>query len=129
MPDQVVQGLVLLTQLLEIFGAGFLVLGFVFDTARWLFQHMRQSGPPTALDRYRRSIGRSVLIGLEILVAATIIKTIIVEPSVEGMGLLVAMIVIRTILGWTTVLEVNGRWPWQGPATISGRTEVEEDRS
>ena len=66
-----------------------------------------------ALDRYRRSLGRSVLIGLEILVAATIIKTIIVEPSVEGMGLLITMIIIRTMLGWTTVLEVSGRWPWQ----------------
>jgi uncharacterized membrane protein len=53
------------------------------------------------------------LIGLEILVAATIIKTIIVEPSVEGVGLLATMIIIRTMLGWTTVLEVSGRWPWQ----------------
>jgi len=83
MPNLVVQGLALLTQLLEICGAGFLILGFVFDTTRWWSQHMRQQGPIAARDRYRRSLGRSVLIGLEILVAATIIKTIIVEPSVE----------------------------------------------
>ena len=112
MPNLVVQGLALLTQLLEICGAGFLILGFVIDTTRW-FQHMRQQGPLAARARYRRSLGRSVLIGLEILVAATIIKTIIVEPSVEGMGLLITMIIIRTMLGWTTVLEVSGRWPWQ----------------
>jgi uncharacterized membrane protein len=97
---------------MAICGAGFLILGFIFDTTRW-FQHMRQQGHLAARDRYRRSLGRSVLIGLEILVAATIIKTIIVEPSVEGMGLLAAMIIIRTMLGWTTVLEVSGRWPWQ----------------
>jgi uncharacterized membrane protein len=112
MPESIVHSLVVLTQLMMICGAGFLVLGFVFDTTRW-FRHMRQLGHPAARKRYRQSLGRSVLIGLEILVAATIIKTIIVEPSIEGMGLLAAMIVVRTMLGWTTVLEVNGRWPWQ----------------
>ena len=114
MPDMIVQGLVLLTQLLEVCGAGFLILGFVIDTLRW-FQRMRQERPLVAMVRYRRSLGRSVLIGLEILVAATIIKTIIVEPSIESMGLLAAMVVIRTMLGWTTALEINGRWPWQRP--------------
>ena len=92
-----------LSQLLQIGGTGFLILGFVVDTTRW-FQHVRQQGPPAARDHYRRSLGRSVLIGLEILVAVTIIKTIIVELSVEGLGLLTAMIIIRTMLGWTTVL-------------------------
>ena len=112
MPEPVVHGLVVLTKLLEICGASFLILGFVFDTARWL-RHMHQRGSLAARDRYRQSLGRSVLIGLEILVAATIIKTMIVEPSVEGVGLLAAMIIIRTMLGWTTAFEVSGRWPWQ----------------
>ena len=112
MSEQVVQGLVLITQILEICGAGFIILGFVIDTARWL-HHMGQQRPLVALDRYRRTLGRSVLIGLEVLVAATIIKTITVEPSLESMGLLAAMIVVRTMLGWTTALEINGRWPWQ----------------
>ena len=110
-PDFIVSALVLLTQILEIFGAGFLILGFIFDTTRW-FQNMRQKEPLAARAGYRQSLGRSVLIGLEILVAATIIKTIIVEPSIEGMGLLAAMVIIRVMLGWTTVLEISGRWPW-----------------
>jgi len=110
--ELVVQGLVLITQILEICGAGFLILGFIIDTTRWL-HHMGQQRPLVALDRYRRTLGRSVLIGLEILVAATIIKTITVEPSLEGMGLLAAMVIIRTMLGWTTALEISGRWPWQ----------------
>ena len=112
MPEPIMHSLVMITQLLEICGAGFLILGFTIDTIRW-FQHMRQLGPVDARQRYRRRLGRSVLIGLEILVAATIIKTIIVEPSVEGVGILAVMIVIRTMLGWTTVLEISGRWPWQ----------------
>jgi len=110
--ELVVQGLVLITHILEICGASFLILGFIIDTTRWL-HYMGQQQPLVALDRYRRTIGRSVLIGLEVLVAATIIKTITVEPSLESMGLLAAMVIIRTMLGWTTALEISGRWPWQ----------------
>ncbi len=112
MNELVVQGLVLITHILEICGASFLILGFIIDTTRWLHQ-MGQQRPLVALDRYRRTLGRSVLIGLEILVAATIIKTITVEPSLESMGLLAAMVIVRTMLSWTTALEISGRWPWQ----------------
>jgi len=49
-------------------------------------------------------------------VAATILKTITVEPTPEALGRLAFMIAIRTILGWTMVLEMNGRWPWQAKA-------------
>jgi len=116
MPDAVVQILVLVMRLLEIAGAGTLVLGFLVATVGCLSQ-ARQRGAVAAAADYRKSLGRSVLIGLEILVAATIIKTITVEPSVEGMGLLAIMVAIRTFLGWTTVLEISGRWPWQRPQT------------
>ena len=112
MSELVVQALDLIIQILEICGASFLILGFIFDTTRW-FRQMGQQRPLVALDRYRRELGRSVLIGLEVLVAATIIKTITVEPSLESMGLLAALVVIRIMLGWTTALEINGRWPWQ----------------
>ncbi len=112
MPEVVNEGLQVLIQLLEICGASLLIVGFVVATWKWV-QRMRSEGHRTAVGYNRRSLGRSVLIGLEVLVAATIIKTIIVEPTMKGLGLLAAMILIRTILGWTTVLEVNGRWPWQ----------------
>jgi uncharacterized membrane protein len=111
-PEIVIHGLKLLIQLLEICGASLLILGFVVATWKWV-QRMSQEGSHAALRYYRQALGRSVLIGLEVLLTATIIKTIIVAPSAEGLGLLAAMIAIRTVLGWTTVLEINGRWPWQ----------------
>lgn len=112
MPELAIQGLVLITRILEICGASMLILGFLIRTAVW-FRDMSQLGNRVALERYRQSLGRSVLIGLEILVAATIIKTITLEPSLESMGLLAAIIVVRMMIGWTTTLEINGRWPWQ----------------
>lgn len=114
MPDTVVQGLAMLTRALEIAGASALVLGFVITTVRWVGQSLQQ-GAMSALAPYRQGLGRTVLIGLEVLVAATIINTIIVDPTVEGLGYLAIMVAIRTFLGWTTVLEISARWPWQRP--------------
>lgn len=114
MPESVVQGLVTLTRAFEIIGASVLVLGFVVATVRWVRQSLQQ-GATSALGPYRQGLGRTVLFGLEILVAATIIKTMIVDPTVEGLGYLAIMVAIRTFLGWTTSLEISGRWPWQRP--------------
>ncbi len=114
MAEGVIEGLKMLAKLLEIVGAVILVVGFVVGTVRWLRESFQEK-KADAVERYRRALGRVILIGLELLVAATIIKTITVESTVEGMGLLVFMVVIRTTIGWTTSLEMNGRWPWQRP--------------
>jgi len=114
MSDAVLQGLGVLVKSLEIVGAGAIVLGFVIATARCFRQSLRQGVIP-AVGRYRLSLGRVILIGLEILVAATIIKTITLDPTMESIGLLAIMVTIRTVLGWTMVLEMSGRWPWQRP--------------
>jgi len=115
MPEAVIDGLRSLAQILEIIGACALILGFVIATVRCVLQ-VNHLGATQAIAGYRRAIGRVVLIGLEILVAATIIKTITFDPTLENMGLLAMMIAIRTALGWSMVLEMNGRWPWQKSA-------------
>jgi len=115
MPEAVTDGLRSVAQILEIIGATALIVGFVIATVRCVLQ-VNQLGATQAIQGYRRAIGRVVLIGLEILVAATIIKTTIFDPTLENMGLLAMMIAIRTALGWAMVLEMNGRWPWQTSA-------------
>ncbi len=120
MPDEVLQSLEMLARALEIVGAGALVLGFVIATVQCFLRSLQRGAMP-AVNRYRRSLGRVVLIGLEILVAATIIKTIMFESTVEGMSLLAIMVAIRTTLGWTMVLEIDGRWPWQRPRPDAAR--------
>ena len=112
MSEQVISVLATTEQLLKIIGAAALVLGFVVATLRYA-REIRALGARSAFDRYRQSIGRVVMIGLEIIVAATIIKTITKQPTLEELGLLAVMIVIRTILGWAMFVEVNRIWPWQ----------------
>ena len=119
MPAEVTRTLAGIAQSLEIVGAGALALGFVIATVNFVRQ-MRALGTLPAFHLYRQALARVVLIGLEILVAATIIKTITIDPTPAALGKLAVMIAIRTILSWTTALEMTGRWPWQGvPSTKS----------
>jgi uncharacterized membrane protein len=64
-------------------------------------------------DSYKIRIGRSLLLGLEVLVAADIVKTIALDLTFASLGLLAGLVLIRTFLSWTLVLEIEGRWPWQ----------------
>jgi uncharacterized membrane protein len=92
--------------LLEIAGVGLLVGGLLFALVRCL----------RAADRYaqlRHDIGRSILLGLEVLVAADIVRSVALAPSMGGLAVLAAIVAIRTFLSWSLALELDGRWPWQ----------------
>lgn len=123
MPDTVVQGLATLIRALEDAGAFILLLGFVLATFHWV-RNVQRDGAVPAFESYRKAIARVVLVGLEILVAATIIKTIIIDPTLEKVGYLAIMVAIRTFLGWTTTLEMSGRWPWQRPQPAPARSQT-----
>jgi uncharacterized membrane protein len=100
-------------------GIGVLVIlsGVAAATGRVLF-----SAPPAGVGRYeayRRSLARAILVGLEILIAGDIIKTVTVAPTLQNMAGLAMIVAIRTFLSFTLELEVNGRWPWQKPVSAS----------
>jgi uncharacterized membrane protein len=59
-----------------------------------------------------QSLGRSILLGLELLVAGDIIRTVAASPTFESVGVLVVMVLIRAFLSFTLELELSGRWPW-----------------
>ena len=62
---------------------------------------------------FRRSLGRSILLGLELLVAADIIRTVALTPTLESVAVLGGIVLIRTFLSFSLELEISGRWPWQ----------------
>ena len=95
--------------LIEIFGVLVIVLGIAWST--YLFIH--RSGAETYYEAYKIRIGRSLLLGLEVLVAADIVKTIALALTFQSLGLLASLVTVRTFLSWTLVLEIEGRWPWQ----------------
>ncbi len=76
-----------------------------------------QAGWDSAFERFRRSMARGLLIGLDLLIAADIITTVTLEPTLENILALGLLVVIRTFLSWALILESEGHWPWQHQAS------------
>ena len=81
----------------------------------WESSRKRQARSAESGD-YRIRIGRTLLLGLEILVAADIVKTVALEPTFSSLGVLAGLVLVRTFLSWTLMLEIEGRWPWRAAA-------------
>mgnify|MGYP001818632402 FL=1 len=77
-----------------------------------------------AFQTFKRYMGLGLLIGLDLLIAGDIIKTVTLDPTFENAAVLGLLVLIRTFLSWTIVLEVNGRWPWQ--SAPAGSNEDDE---
>lgn len=94
------------------------VLAFGFTVGRLL----RKTG--TGADAYRNfreQLGRSILLGLEFLVAADIIRTVAITPTAQSVAVLGGIVLIRTFLSFSLEVEITGRWPWQQkPAAAAG---------
>ena len=103
-------------------GAGVVVLivGLVVGTAVFL-RALRGQDAASAYRPYRQWIGRSILLSLEFLVAADIIRTVAVEPTFRGVGVLAIIVVVRTFLSFTMEVELEGRWPWQKARAAESR--------
>lgn len=102
----------------EIAGVAAIVLGVVASIVALVVRMVRRVPDADVYRLARRDIGRSILFGLELLVAGDIIRTVVVSPTFTSVGVLAIVVLIRTFLSFTLELEISGRWPWQRePAT------------
>ena len=92
-------------------GVFIIVVGALLATGRFLLRRQDQTGGSYRL--YRQDLGRAILLGLEFLVAADIIRTVVVSPTLEHVIVLGLIVLIRTFLSMALQLELEGRWPWQ----------------
>ena len=103
-------------------GVAVIVLGAIFATGN-AARRVRRGEP--SYQPYRRQIGRSILLGLEFLVAADIIRTVAVAPTFTSVGVLAVIVLIRTFLSFSLELEITGRWPWQNPDSSRSTTATD----
>lgn len=101
------------TRAIEVFGILAIVVGIVGATVRYLRERASRVPGSDPYRTYRSGIGRSILLGLELLVAADIINTVAIEPSLESLAVLAGIVAIRTFLSVSLEVEIDGRWPWQ----------------
>jgi uncharacterized membrane protein len=103
----------------EILAVVIMVFFIIIGTTRWVVQSTKKLGDASvknvrvAYEGYRLVLGKAMLIGLELLVAADIIRTVALDLTLLNIELLGALVVVRTFLGWSIVVELEGRWPWQ----------------
>jgi len=97
----------------QVVGMAVLVIGAIIAFVRYLKALPRRSDTPTAYSNLRRDLGKAILVGLELLVAADIIRSVAIDPTFATVGVLGLIVLIRTFLSWSLELEVNGKWPWQ----------------
>ena len=98
--------------IIESVGVLVIVLGSIVSCVRFVKCFRKLSGD-TAYREFRRDLGRSIIVGLEFLIAGDIIRTVVVADTLANVATLALIILIRTILSLTLHLEVEGRWPWQ----------------
>lgn len=111
-------------QVIEVVGktidaAGVTVIVIGTGAATLLAADRARRRMPETYRRYRQQLGRSILLGLELLVAADIIRTVAVAPTLKSVVLLAGIVLIRTFLSFSLELEITGRWPWQKPEPAS----------
>ena len=106
-------------RVVELTGVVVLLLGALFAAAAFARRLAHRATFQDAYHALRADLGRAILLGLELLVIADIIGTVAIEPTLDNLGVLAVIVVIRTFLSFALELEVSGRWPWQ--QSVAGR--------
>ena len=97
------------------------VLAVKRGTVRYIFQ-VHAAGE---YDNYKHQLGKALLLGLELLVAADVVRTVALEPTLINVAMLGLLVLIRTFLSWSLAVEMEGRWPWQSRPATNSRSERE----
>jgi len=120
----------LVTRVVEIVGTAIIVVGSFGALAAFLWRMAANAAPrDTLVAAFRSNLGRSILLGLEFLVAADIINTVAAEPTVQSLIVLAGIVLIRTFLSFSLEVEIEGRWPWQKAGKPAGSVQGEVGRS
>jgi uncharacterized membrane protein len=101
-------------------GVAVITVGVVHALALYVRDLVRPVAPMESYWSARRRIVRSVLLGLELLVAADIIRTIVVRPTFTSVGVLALIVLVRTFLSFALETEIRGRPPWRDPMGDAG---------
>jgi uncharacterized membrane protein len=89
------------------------ILGSVAISTVLFLMHLGREDFEANYRAYRANLGRGILLGLELLIAGDIIKSVVLDPTLQSMLVLGGIVIIRTFLSLSLDVEINGHWPWE----------------
>ena len=102
----------IITEIVEFIGVMIIFLGALYSIIKFLISiHKKKADNYVNL---RQSLGKSILLGLEILIAADIMATVATDPTLRSVCILGLIVIIRTFLSMSLQVELEGKFPWQG---------------
>jgi uncharacterized membrane protein len=107
--------LTVVISIIELAGVAVIVLAAVVATIIYVRGGFAAGGWATGFQPFRATLGRGILLGLEFLIAADIIRTVTLDPTIDSLIVLGGIVVVRTFLSLSLQVEIDGRWPWQPP--------------
>lgn len=106
-----VEGIENVGKIIDVIGVAVIAIGGVLAVGIAIGRILRRA--PDTYRIFRQQLGRAILLGLELLVAADIIRTVAVTPDLQSVAILAGIVAIRTFLSFSLEVEMTGRWPWQ----------------
>jgi uncharacterized membrane protein len=116
-------------KVVEAVGAAIMVLGGLGAFVVFALRARRAETAHGAYPALRRDLSRCILLGLEVLIVADIVRTIIVTPTLESVAVLGIIVVIRILLSFSLEVEIDGVWPWRRRQVASGASPEGPDGS
>ena len=114
---------------IEILAVVIIVVAIFYSVGRYLYERARGEVADDPYADLKARLGGSMLLGLEILVAADIVRTVALDTTLESVAILGLLVLVRTFLSWSIDIELEGRWPWQGGRDKSPLTGRARSRS
>ena len=103
------------TVALEVLGLGAIMLGVLLASIAFATR-LKNGGFEDCYRLYRADLGRGILIGLELLIAADILRSLVISPKLESIAVLAGIVLVRTFLSFSLQVEIDGHWPWSRTA-------------
>jgi uncharacterized membrane protein len=122
------QVMLIVAQVFEAIAAATLFAGLIFSVWLSLRTYMRTKSGTSAYKIMRQSFGGAILLGLEILVAGDLIRTVAVAPTLDNVIVLAIIVLIRTFLSFSLEIEIDGVPPWR-KGLVSGATVINQART
>ena len=101
------------SDVMDALGVGVVSVGVLWGLILFI-KNLATQTTDDAYKIFRVQIVRSLILGLEVLVAGDVIRTVAISPTLTSVAVLGAIVMIRCFLSWSLTLEIDGRWPWQG---------------